>query len=111
MSNLTRRIRTTLILYLVFGAGLLLGGCVGLTGPRGSGIAPIAVAAGAFFVVVGLSLGGLLVAVRKLAADPPSAAAGAEDAFRALGRTFLVQTCLVLVLAALAVALWIRANF
>jgi len=111
VSTLTRRLRTTLILDLVFGAALLLGGCVDLTGPRSSDAAPIAIAAGAFFVVVGLSLGGPLVAVRKLAADPTSTAAGAEDAFRAFGRTFLVQTYLVFLLAALAVALWIRANF
>jgi hypothetical protein len=110
-SNLARRIRTTLILDLVFGFALLLGGCVGLTGPYGHDTATIAVAAGVFFVVVGLSLGGPLVTARKLAADPTSAAAGAEDAFRALGRTFLVQTCLVFLLAALAVALWVRANF
>jgi hypothetical protein len=54
-------------------------------------------------------VGGPRVAVRKLAEDPPSAAA--QVAFRALGRTFLVQMCLVLLLAALAVTLWVRANF
>ncbi len=109
-ARIARPLRVLLVLHLVFGAVLLFWGFGTLMG-RSSRAAEVGAVVGVLFVIAGLSLGGPLVSLAKLAKSPAGATPEGQAALASLAKRYALQIVLLCVLAAVVAGLWIVDNF